>query len=62
MPAGTTFVSGYYDMTGDSEQAASYYVTSFMRGGIESDAGPVLELVAQPRIAPGDVLFSSGFE
>ena len=60
--AGTTFVSGYYDMTTDSELASEYYVTSFLRNGVESSPGPIVSVRALPRELQGDSLFADGFE
>jgi len=60
--AGTTFVSGYFDLTTDNELAAEYYVTQFFRNGVESSPGPIFSVRALPREIQGDAIFSDGFE
>ncbi|MEN1726839.1 MAG: hypothetical protein AAGJ52_00240 [Pseudomonadota bacterium] len=61
LAAGTTFASGYYDLTADSARPSEYYITSFTRSGIESTPGKSIALRAQPRRRPGEFIFSDRF-
>ncbi len=58
VPIGTTFTHGYLDVTGDSDEQASYRLTSFSARGQESALG----LPAERQPVKTEVIFRSGFE